>query len=515
MSWHLKELLSSEPSLAFEIRQGIEREGLRVNTKGEAAITKHPSGLGHKLTHKYITTDYSENLLELISGVHSSQQGLFNELSALHAYTYQHLEQEFLWPNSMPCILPQEDQIPIADFGDSHVGKLKTLYRKGLGHRYGQTMQSIAGVHYNFSLTDTFWKTLHAKEESNLELVHFKNEKYFHLIRNFQRYRWVLMYFFGASNIVHSSFLEGKKHKLEQLDSKNFYTPHGVSLRMGGLGYTSQAQKSIRVCFNNTDSYIRTLEEARLKSYHEYEKIGLKKNNELQQLNTHLLQIDNEFYSTIRPKNIAKSQESALKALYLRGVEYIEVRLLDINPFAPLGITAEQTAFLSTFLLWCLQNDSEQISSQECNELEENFNRVVNEGRKRDLNLNFNGEQILLREWLATILKSMEHLVDCLAKVDPFYAIAFDQIVRAFEDKNILSQELLSNMRANSFIDQSLHQAKVFRPTFSIGPDFSERLEKCRIQSFEQERSMQREGLGFERFLKQYFDEIKITGSGF
>lgn len=507
-----KDFIFSDPSLVFEIRQGIERECLRVDVQGHTALTAHPYGLGSKLTHRFITTDYSENLLEFITGVHSSESGLFNELNNIHAFTYSKLGEELLWPNSMPAILPEEENIPIANFGPSHIGQLKTLYRKGLAHRYGKSMQSIAGLHYNFSLSDNFWKNLKTELQDNRELQEFKDENYFKLIRNFQRYKWLLIYFFSASNIVHKSFLTGKKHQLLQLSPDTYYNPEAVSLRMGGLGYTSQAQANIQICYNNVSSYIQTLEKARLCSYPPYEEIGLEKDGERIQLNTHLLQIDNEFYSTVRPKNVAKSKESALKALYLRGTEYIEIRLCDINPFSAVGISKEQVCFLQLFLMWCLAKDSDLIGSNECKELEENFKKVVREGNSSQLSLVRNQETVLMKDWMFELMEEIGLLAQKFSEVDGFYMIAFDKYVRTLEDgESNLSKELLDKIRTKSFISFNLDLAKEHKKTLVLSETVAQEFNDfAKISHQEEERLIKENHGDFETFLRQYFDDIRL-----
>jgi glutamate--cysteine ligase len=508
----MKNIFLDDPSLLFEIRQGIERECLRTEINGCAALTKHPVALGSKLTHAYITTDYSENLLEFITKVHSSTTSLVDELESIHAFTQQNIGDELLWTSSMPSILPADDQIPLACYGKSNVGKLKTLYRNGLGHRYGRSMQSIAGVHYNFSMSDNFWELLKKEEKSSQDLKDFKDTKYFHLIRNFQRYRWMLVYLFGATPVVDKSFLEGKKHNLEPLGNDTFYSPYGTSLRMGGLGYTSSAQSNIGICYNKVQSYIKTLEEARLTSYEDYEKIGLKTNGVYNQLNTNLLQIDNEFYSTIRPKNVAKSKESALKALHNRGIEYIEVRLIDVDPFSPIGISSERIHFLHLFLLWCLTKDSPEISSDECQELDFNFDQVVLKGRVEGLKLKKKGEDIEMLSYISELMGEISTLANSFKDIEPFYAIAMDKQLRKIEKKeNLPSQVVLDSFGGKSFIEFHLDLAKDFKGKLELSTKWREKLEKCSQQSvIEQAKIESEDKLEFDQFLKTYFDEIKI-----
>ena len=509
----VRELLQSDPTSVFEVRHGIERECLRVTKEGHISNMPHPAGLGAKLTHKSITTDYSENLLEFITDVHASSKEMFRELESLHAFTNKKMGQELLWPYSMPAILPADErEIPVANFGQSHVGKMKSLYREGLGHRYGKSMQSIAGLHYNFSMSDTFWKTLLERESFKGSLTEFKNQKYFHLIRNFRRYRWLLMYFFGVSNIVHESFLVGKKHNLEKLTQDSYYDPNALSLRMGGLGYTSSAQGEISICFNKVDSYINTLEEARLKSVPAYEKIGVFKNGKRLQLNSNLLQIDNEFYSTIRPKNIAKSKESALKALHLRGIEYIEVRLTDINPFSPLGVSREQVGFLQLFLLWCLQTESPIITDKECAELEANFSKVVSFGRQPSIKLSRNDEKIDLKDWALEIMDEIGTLANQLSTASPYYITAYDSFARVLDSSDLqLAQKLLNSVRTQSFVKFNLDLANEYKTDIKIDQVDQDNLEKYTLDSITAEKELVKNSKGdFEEFLVSYFKDIKI-----
>ena len=512
----MKTVIKNDPSLVFEIRQGIEREGLRVDLDGHMSMASHPKALGSKLTHPQITTDYSENLLEFITGVHQGTKSLQEELEAIQKYTLNSMGQEFIWPNSMPAILPSdENEIPLAYYGKSNVGQLKTLYRRGLGHRYGRSMQSIAGVHYNFSLTDKFWSHLKEIEESSEELQEFKNRKYFHLIRNFQRYKWVLIYLFSNSTVVHGSFLKGKNHSLKKINEEDFITPKGMSLRMGGLGYTSSAQESISICYNKLSTYLKSLEEARLKSYPAYEKIGMRDDQgHLKQLNTHILQIDNEFYSNIRPKNVAKTRESALKALHFRGVEYLEVRLLDVDPFHPLGISKEQIYFLHTFLLWCLDQDSPQIEGNECRLIEENFHLIVTEGRDAKLELTHlkNQKKVSRNTYLNEIFSELENYSRSFAMVDPFYSVAFDEQQRKVDNPESLpAQKVLDGVHSKGFIRWNLENAERFTDSLVLSESAKKVLDQTSEESLLVEEGIRKQDkLAFEEFLKVYFEDIKI-----
>jgi len=231
-------------------RKGLEKEGLRVDADGFIAQTPHPEALGSALTNPAITTDYSEALLELVTPVCESTEELLGALDGIHSYVHQHLGDEVLWPLSMPCRLDGDASIPIAHYGTSNIGTLKTVYRRGLAERYGRMMQSIAGTHYNFSMPDSFWENWQKQLGDTGPLSEFRTQQYFWLIRNFRRRSWLLMYLFGASPALDKSFVEGRRHRLDTLDNQTLYEPYATSLRMSDLGYNNQAQSSLDICFN-------------------------------------------------------------------------------------------------------------------------------------------------------------------------------------------------------------------------------------------------------------------------
>ncbi|MGY8869528.1 MAG: glutamate--cysteine ligase [Pseudomonadales bacterium] len=384
----LEQLVSSGNDVHFKgILHGIEKEGLRVDGSGELSQTGHPVGLGSALTNGDITTDYSESLLEFITPVFEAPEEALNFLEELHKFSYQHLGEELIWGGSMPCHIKDEADIPIARFGASNVGQLKHIYRVGLEHRYGKMMQTIAGIHYNFSLPDGFWQALQTQQGNTESLQAFRSASYFRLIRNFRRHSWLLLYLFGASPALCDSFLEGKKHNLETLHDHTLYLPYATSLRMSDLGYSNKAQASLNICFNHLNTYISSLHRAIHTPYGAYEAIGTKVDGHYKQLNTNILQIENEYYSDIRPKRVAAPGEKPLHALQQRGVEYIEVRNTDINPFLPTGIDSQQAKFLDAFLISCLLMSDDEISEVECDMISVNLDKVVSRGREPGLTL--------------------------------------------------------------------------------------------------------------------------------
>lgn len=383
------------------LRRGIEKESLRVRPDGTLATTPHPPALGAALTHPHITTDFSEAQLELITGVHTSPEGCAEELRRIHQFVLRNIGDELLWCGSMPCGLPREEAIPIGRYGRSNIGRMKTVYRIGLSHRYGRRMQTISGIHYNFSLPERAFPGGIAEA----------NDAYFALIRNFRREGWLLMYLFGASPAVCASFVAGRAHGLRELAPGTLFLPHATSLRMGRLGYLSEAQDSLAVSYNSLESYGQSLQEALTKPYPPYEAIGIREPGaagdgveSYRQLDTSLLQIENEFYSAIRPKRVIRPGERPLHALRERGVEYVEVRAMDLDPFLATGIAPATMRFLDVFLLHCFAAESPPDSPQEIEAIGRNKQLVAARGREPGLRLEDGARTVALTDWAARIL---------------------------------------------------------------------------------------------------------------
>ena len=401
-------------TLLSQCLHGIERECLRVDGKGQLALTPHPAALGSALTHPQITTDYSESLLEFITPAEPDPAATLADLEQIHRFAYSKLGDELLWSPSMPCALPDEETIPIARYGSSHIGELKYVYRKGLALRYGKTMQCIAGIHYNFSLPDALWQLQQQAEGDTRSAQDYQSARYIALIRNFRRYSWLLMYLFGASPALHKGFMRGQPHQLQELDADTLYLPYATSLRMSDLGYQSTAQAGLTPCYNDLTSYTDSLRQAVGTPYPPYVEIGAKRDGEWLQLNTNILQIENEYYSNIRPKRVTYSGERPIQALMARGVQYVEVRCLDINPFLPLGIDLTESRFLDAFLLFCALADSPLLESGECHACTDNFLAVVNEGRRPGLHLQRNGQPVVLQAWADELLEQIRPLAELL-----------------------------------------------------------------------------------------------------
>lgn len=477
--------------------RGIEREGLRVDAQARLAMTTHPERLGSALTHSQITTDYSESLLELITPPSVSIETLMSSLENIHRATHQALNGELLWSHSMPCPLPDEADIPIAQYGKSHLGKLKYVYRNGLALRYGKPMQCIAGIHYNFSVSEHSWQLLRQSEGSALSPAEYRSEQYMATIRNFHRYSWLLMVLFGASPALADSFVRNRPSGLDRLSSDTLYLPHATSLRMSDLGYQSTAQSGISVSTNSLDCYIADLHDAITNPYAAYRELGVRHEGEWTQINANVLQIENEYYSTIRPKQVCRRGERPIQALKERGVQYLEVRCLDIDPFSPVGIAPETARFIDAFLYFCLLSDSPLNTPSEKQENSANFAAAVRQGRLPGLHLQRRGQPVDLRVWAEELLgriASVANLLDAETGASDFADAVAKQAAKLKSPALLPSSCVLKGIKecGGSFVAFAMRQSQRHAAFFFGNPLSGEKQavfdELARMSRLEQEQ---------------------------
>jgi glutamate--cysteine ligase len=448
-------------------RNGIEKENLRVSANAHMAKTKHPEGLGSSLTHPFITTDYAENLLEIVTPPVQGAAHLLSWLENLHTFAYQQLNDELLWAPSMPCPIKGPDDIIIAQYGTSPIGRMRTLYREGLGHRYEKKMQTIAGIHFNYSLPETFWQLLHENNNSTQSLQTTINQNYFALLRNFLRYGWLIDYLFGTSPAFDQSFLSGTPGiELHTYKQNTLYAPYACSLRMSDLGYHNATQKELNISFNSLEAYATGLSHAIQTPYPPYQAIFDKYGKDAQ-INANLLQIEAEYYAPVRAKRVVDKSERQSQALLLSGVEYIEVRAIDINPYEPLGISPLQIDFTEIFLLYCLLTPSPDLSTQSHKITTANTQKVVSQGRKPDCELihPLNQKPILLNQWAQSIFEELYLIADFLdtETLNKRYRHALDHFAPSLADTSILpSAKMLEDLFKNydSFTELGLSLSK-------------------------------------------------------
>ncbi len=499
-----------------DIRRGIEKESLRIQANGHLAQTRHPEALGAALTHPWITTDYSEALLEFITPASTRLSAPLEFLDELHRYTYQVLDNEKLWVNSMPCIMGDEQSIPIAQYGSSNIGRMKYVYRVGLWHRYGRAMQTIAGIHYNISFPKDFWQGLQRIDRDQRPLQDYISDQYFRLIRNFQRYVGLVIYLFGASPAVCPSFLKGRDHSLVWLNEKHstLHLPYGTSLRMSNLGYQNDAQSDLDISYNSLPEYIASLRHAIETPHKPYEALGVKVNGEYRQLNTNILQIENEYYGSIRPKQTTQTGERPTVALEKRGVEYIEMRCVDLDPELPLGIGETQMRFLEMFALFCLLESEAPISKTEQNCI--NFNReaIVSEGRNPELKLHCGEHSVSFRSWAKDILQkitTLASLFDQAYHTKNYSTTAQLQMAKIDNPDNTPSANIIRTLHEKdlSFFQYAMQQAETHERYFRSRPLPKARWQMMQAQakaSHEEQRQMeQQDQMSFDEYLRQYF----------
>ncbi|WP_082411735.1 glutamate--cysteine ligase, partial [Methylogaea oryzae] len=337
--------------------KGLEKESLRIGPDGMIARTPHPLALGSALTHPEITTDYSEALLELITPPFQDPADTLAYLDDVHRFVHANLDGEILLGSSMPCGIDGDDSIPIARYGDSNIGRMKYVYRLGLAYRYGRTMQAIAGIHFNYSVPEKLWPVLQELAGDTRPAQAFIADAYFGMIRNILRHGWLVLYLFGASPGICREFFTGRESlvdQFEQFDDCTLYKPYATSLRMSDIGYKNNNQAGLRISFNSLAEYVDTLSRAIATPSPDYERIGVKVGGEYRQLNANVLQIENEYYNSVRPKQITLSGEKPTLALKKRGIRYVELRSVDLSPFHPAGIDLTELRFLEAFMLYCL-----------------------------------------------------------------------------------------------------------------------------------------------------------------
>lgn len=508
----VRQWLQTQPPELFRFLHGIEKEGLRTDEIGRISQTDHPRPLGSALTHPQITTDYSEALLEFITPVNDSPEETLRALEDLHRYTFHVNPQEEIWPASMPAILDGELSVRIAEYGSSHIGRLKHAYRHGLWHRYGRIMQTIAGVHFNYSVPPAFWPAWQAFKQNTDSACTFRSQGYFGLIRQFRRHSWLLLYLFGASPAVDRSFLRESSARMQAHGEHTLRMPTATSLRMSDMGYNNAAQQSLKVCFNSLPTYIRTLQTALHTPYPPYAAIGIKQGGHYQQLNANILQIENEYYSDIRPKRNAHSGEKPLAALQRDGVEYVEIRCLDLNPFLPLGVDADQIRFLNWFLFWCLVTDADPISDVECERVGFNQRLTVLYGRDTELRLVGRDSVRELRDWGLRILDDIEALVDAVQPADQAQVTAALVRYRSWlrdpekTPSGRLCEALENGQR--EFRQVALEQARQHRQTLTAeAPDSAllARMQAVAEQSLADQAELEAESTGsFDDFVQRF-----------
>lgn len=512
----LDRLLQGIDTVADRPKIGLEKESLRVGADGRLATTDHPASLGSALTHPHITTDYAEALLEFVTPPVATSAATAHWLHEIHQFVYMHLQDEMLWATSMPCMVAGDDSIRLAQYGTSNPGLMKHVYRRGLGYRYGRVMQTIAGVHFNFSLAPSLLSMLHGSRGRRSPLEEFTSDLYFGLVRNFQRFGWLVCYLFGASPAVCKSFLPPNESRFEAFDYGTWFLPYATSLRMSDIGYKNKIQANLNISYNSLDEYVRSLTRAIEAPDPEYVAIGVKVDGEYRQLNANLLQIENEFYSFMRPKQLARAGEKPTLGLCRRGVAYVELRALDLCVFDPSGVNLPQLEFLEVFLTCCALADSPPITADEQHEIDDNQALVATSGRKPGLKLRRHGEEVLLTEWAHELISGLAGVAELLDRSygsGSYRSAVTAQIQVAADADATPSARVLREMRQSgeTFFQFARRLSEQHREFFRARPLAADRLDYFQAltaQSLaEQQRLESADTQDFDSYLADYFSQ--------
>jgi glutamate--cysteine ligase len=497
---------------------GLEKESLRVMPEGGIAQTPHPAAWGSPLTHPLITTDFSEALTELVTPPCDSVAEVIQSLDDIQNFIYRSLDKEILWATSMPCVVAGETSIPLAQYGSSNAAQMKTAYRRGLGLRYGRAMQVIAGVHFNYSYSEEFWQLYQQLLNNDEPLQDFISEQYMGLVRNLLRYGWLVPYLFGASPAVCKSFLNGKRTILQEFDENTYYEPYATSLRLGDIGYQNNKEDlaGIKACYDSLEAYAESLQCAIKTPYSGYEEIGVKVNGEYLQLNANILQIENEYYSTVRPKQILQGNEKPSLALKKRGVAYVELRSVDVNAFDPHGINSEQLHFFEVLMLFCLLEESPVLSQSEIDTIDENLVLVAHKGREPGLDLRRGEEKISLQDWASELCNKMRPVASLLDRAnycENYFSSVKSQIASVFDPDLTPSARMLAEMRENNegFFHHAQRMSKHhyhYYKTHALSESKIRFFEDIAKESIEKQHQIESEdSVGFDEFLQNYFDQ--------
>ena len=477
------------------IKRGIEKESLRVTKDGNISNTEHPETLGSSYTNPSITTDFAESLIEIVTPTFTTVDELYERLITIHYFINKNLKnEEMLWPLSMPPKIEDESNINIATYGENNMGKLKHVYRKGLAIRYGKTMQCVSGIHYNFSVSDKSLKQLGYSSQNE------KNKAYLSLIRNFKKLFWFVLIEFGNSPVVHKSFVANRKNDLDMLNENDLFKPYATSLRMSDIGYQSKAQKNLNFKYNDLDGFLSELRNAIINPYPEFKDLGLKDSNkEFQQISNGILQIENELYDCIRPKRAGKSGQRPYQLLKDKGIQYVEVRGIDLNPEEVVGISKEHIRILDLLLIYCLITPSRKMTDKEKIAIEQQDMNVIKSGRNPNLKVLFKNKELPISTARKELVKDLEQLA--LRLKDQTFIDAIKNI-GGFK-KNKFNHEI-------SFLDYGIAKAKknseIINSFTNIDLQSCEKEASDSLKEFD--KINQKQEITFDEFIETYNSKI-------
>ncbi|MDU7106832.1 MAG: bifunctional glutamate--cysteine ligase GshA/glutathione synthetase GshB [Clostridium perfringens] len=419
---------------------GLEKENVRVTESGNLALTPHPKAFGDREKNAYIKTDFSESQLEMVTPVCNTLEEVYSFICNLNKVVSLEIMKngEFLWPQSNPPILPREEEIPIAKLSNRE----DELYRENLSYKYGKKKQVISGIHYNFSFKEEFIKLLYKELKVEKDFREFKDDIYLRMARNFQKYHWLLIYLTGASPVFHESYIEEIKEEGEKLGEDSYYIKDDTSLRNSSYGYKNK--KDYYVSYNSIGEYASDIK-------------NLVKDKEIQSIK--------EYYNPIRLKSLGS--EDMLESLLNKGIDYLEVRLLDLDPLSIQGVSKETLYLVHLFMIYTLLKENKEITYKDQEEFFKNHDMVALKGRNEEAVIHENGVPVLLKDKGREILSEMDEIVEILFSNNEEFK---NVIKRALEKINnphdIISEKLIKDIKEEGYINFHMRLAKEYLNNF-------------------------------------------------
>ncbi|MDK0870786.1 bifunctional glutamate--cysteine ligase GshA/glutathione synthetase GshB [Clostridium perfringens] len=419
---------------------GLEKENVRVTERGNLALTPHPKAFGDREKNAYIKTDFSESQLEMVTPVCNTLEEVYSFICNLNKVVSLEIMKngEFLWPQSNPPILPREEEIPIAKLSNRE----DELYRENLSYKYGKKKQVISGIHYNFSFKEEFIKLLYKELKVEKDFREFKDDIYLRMARNFQKYHWLLIYLTGASPVFHESYIEEIKEEGEILGEDSYYIKDDTSLRNSSYGYKNK--KDYYVSYNSIGEYASDIK-------------NLVKDKEIQNIK--------EYYNPIRLKSLGS--EDMLESLLNKGIDYLEVRLLDLDPLSVQGVSKETLYLVHLFMIYTLLKENKEITYKDQEEFFKNHDMVALKGRNKEVVIYENGVPVLLKDKGREILSEMDEIVEILFSNNEEFK---NVIKRALEKINnphdTISEKLIKDIKEEGYINFHMRLAKEYLNNF-------------------------------------------------
>lgn len=409
---------------------GLEKENLRVDREGKLALTKHPEIF--KEDNPYIKRDFSESQVEMVTPACKSVDEAYDFMENLHNIVTTSLKDEYLWPQSNPPIIPKDDEIPVAKLYKEE----EVSYREGLVKKYGAKRQLVSGVHYNFSFDEDLLKELYSLLSPNMDFKKFKDEIYFKIGRNLLKYKWLLIYLTGASPVFHKSYKGACKKAVKKIGRDDYYFKGVNSLRNSECGYKNL--EDFYVSYNNVNEYVNDIRNL---------------------INDKCIQGAREYYSPIRFKT--KEQGDMLNNLLNDGVKYIEIRLLDLDPLCPIGVSKDTLNLIFIFILFTLFTEDFKYTPAFHDEYVLNENRAI---ENKEFNLiNIDGKEVGLRKKGLEVLEEMEVLANKLFKDNEDIKRAINISKKRFENyKETIASNIIEGIRESDYIDYFMGLAKEY-----------------------------------------------------